>query len=154
MGKSTSGLLANLVVELQTALDFLFAPAERFRPSTLQQGQGTVLLVVGVPGLLAPLPEVVGVQVTLFEQGGSILDSEDYLKPLAESIVNQDFNDFQNKFNAMVQGCNSCHEATGHRYIVYRLPDSPLVPAQLDTGQTFTRQDLLQLLADLLGEEE
>lgn len=79
---------------------------------------------------------------------------ESYLKPLAESIVNQDFNDFQNKFNAMVQGCNNCHQGTGHRYIVYRLPDAPLVPAQLDTGQTFTKEELQQILSDLLGEEE
>lgn len=51
----------------------------------------------------------------------------------------------------MVESCNACHQGTGHRYIVYQLPDRPLIPAKLDTGQTFTKEELEQILSDLLG---
>ncbi len=78
-------------------------------------------------------------------------DFEDkYLKPLARDIVNQDFKTFQKDFNTMVDGCNTCHAGTGFEYIVYQLPSQPLVPAQLDIGQTFAKEDLEKLLEDLL----
>ena len=79
---------------------------------------------------------------------------EGSLKPLAQDIVNQDFDAFQKDFNSMVQSCNACHQGTGHRYIVYQLPSQPAVPAKLDTGQTFTAEELQKILADLLGEGE
>ncbi len=75
---------------------------------------------------------------------------ETSLKPLAQSIVDQDWDSFQMHFDVMVNACNACHVATGHRYIVYQLPNQPLVPAKLDTGQTFTREELAQILSDLL----
>ncbi|MFQ6033456.1 MAG: hypothetical protein ACE5LD_01670 [Candidatus Bipolaricaulia bacterium] len=77
---------------------------------------------------------------------------ESSLKPLAQDIVNQDFSAFQSDFNTMVSSCNACHQGTGHRYIVYQLPSQPAVPAELETGQTFTTEELQQILADLLGE--
>lgn len=78
-------------------------------------------------------------------------DFEDsYLKPLARDIVNQDFQAFQKDFNTMVDGCNTCHAGTGFDYIIYQLPSQPLVPAKLDTGQTFAKKDLEKLVEDLL----
>lgn len=76
------------------------------------------------------------------------------LEPLAETIVNQDLNGFQKAFDAMVESCNGCHEGTGHPYIVYQVPSQPLVPAKLNTGQTFTKKELAKILGDLVGEEE
>lgn len=75
------------------------------------------------------------------------------LKPLARDIVNQDFGAFQKDFSAMVSRCNTCHKATGHRYIVYELPSQSLVPAKLDTGQTFTKEQLEKILKELLAEK-
>lgn len=72
------------------------------------------------------------------------------LKPLALDIVNQDIGAFQKDFTTTVNACNVCHTGSGFRYIVYQLPSQPLVPAKLDTGDTFTKEELQALLAELL----
>jgi hypothetical protein len=73
------------------------------------------------------------------------------LKPLARDIVNQDLGAFQNDFSAMVSSCNACHKATGYGYIAYGLPTQPLVPAKLETDQTFTKEQLEKILKDVTG---
>ncbi|MBI3667686.1 MAG: hypothetical protein HY236_15900 [Acidobacteria bacterium] len=73
------------------------------------------------------------------------------LKPLALDIVNQNLTAFNTDFNTAVAFCNACHAATGFDYVVYKLPAQPEVPAKLDTGQTFTAQQLQTLLAGILA---
>ncbi|MBI3667685.1 MAG: hypothetical protein HY236_15895 [Acidobacteria bacterium] len=73
------------------------------------------------------------------------------LRPLALDIVNQNLTAFNTDFNTAVAFCNACHAATGFDYIVYKLPAQPKVPAKLDTGQTFTTQQLQTVLAALVG---
>jgi hypothetical protein len=74
-------------------------------------------------------------------------------KPLAQDIVNQDFAAFQNDFTSMVANCNACHKSTGFGYIVYELPNQPVTPAKLDTGQTFTKEQLGRILEGLVGKK-
>jgi len=74
------------------------------------------------------------------------------LTRVGNDIVNQDFKVFESDFGAMVEGCNACHAGTGHDFIVYQLPDQAAVPAKLDTGQTFTKEQLQGILAELLGQ--
>jgi hypothetical protein len=75
------------------------------------------------------------------------------LKPLARDIVNQDFGAFEKDFSAMVTSCNACHNGTGYGYIAYELPSQPLVPAKLDTNQTFSKEQLGKILGDLVGKK-
>jgi len=42
-----------------------------------------------------------------------------YLDPLEEAIKSKDLTKFEGAFKAAVQGCNGCHQATGHGYIKY-----------------------------------
>ncbi|MCX9011564.1 MAG: hypothetical protein OIN66_10645 [Candidatus Methanoperedens sp.] len=48
-----------------------------------------------------------------------------FLGTLNNTINAKDFNAFQTAYNNTIDGCNSCHIATGFPYIKYTLPSSP-----------------------------
>jgi len=47
-----------------------------------------------------------------------------YLDPIMAAIKAKDWNKFSNAYAEAVDGCNSCHVATGHGFIRYTLPSS------------------------------
>ena len=56
-----------------------------------------------------------------------------YVDPVAQAVQNQDLATFEAKYDEMVQGCNGCHEATGHAYVQFETPTaSPVDYLQLD----------------------
>lgn len=49
---------------------------------------------------------------------------------LLEAINNKDFRAFNRSFKGATQGCNSCHQSTGHGFIKYKLPKRSVIPTQ------------------------
>lgn len=47
---------------------------------------------------------------------------QSFLDPLMTDVENKDANSFQQHLADAIQGCNDCHAATGHPYIVIRPP--------------------------------
>ena len=52
----------------------------------------------------------------------------DFLTPVSDAIVAQDFKQFSTAFKAAADGCNACHAAQGFPFIQYVLPRAPLMP--------------------------
>ncbi|GEM_PF-404374 len=50
-----------------------------------------------------------------------------FLDQLMKDIQSQDLNAFQTDYKNAVQGCNACHEATGHPYVHVGVPTEPPV---------------------------
>jgi cytochrome c553 len=50
-----------------------------------------------------------------------------YLDPVIEAIKAQDKGAFESAYKAAIDGCNACHQGTGHPYVRYQMP--PSVPA-------------------------
>jgi mono/diheme cytochrome c family protein len=50
-----------------------------------------------------------------------------YLEPLIHAVDAQDKGAFESGYKAAIEGCNACHQATGHPYVVVQMP--PEIPA-------------------------
>ncbi len=49
------------------------------------------------------------------------------LEPVIDAVKAQDKAAFESSYEAAIEGCNACHQATGHPYVRYQMP--PSVPA-------------------------
>jgi cytochrome c553 len=50
------------------------------------------------------------------------------LDPLQEDIQRKDLGSFQKNYSAAIEGCNACHQATGHGYVRVQIPPTSPEP--------------------------
>lgn len=66
-------------------------------------------------------------EITRPQYAPSLKAFEDaYLNPLQAKIIQKDLNAFNPLYENAVEGCNGCHAATGHSFIHFKLPPSPV----------------------------
>jgi len=54
---------------------------------------------------------------------------DNFLAPVSDAIVAQDFGQFKTAFTQAAEGCNGCHTGEGFPYIQYKLPSKAPTPA-------------------------
>jgi len=67
--------------------------------------------------------------------GALIYFEQNFLTPVDDAIVAQDFRQFKVAFKQAEEGCNNCHASKGYPFIQFKLPNKPPAPLRMRVSE-------------------